>query len=501
MAQIEPTTARRKAVRYGIPAGVAGITALTLGLVPALADVGAPDLPEISAKELVAKMAASDVEQMTGTVKISTDLGLPELPGAGSGGGPQGGLFGGMADEDGKGRQGKTAEPREKLMELFSGEHTVEVALDGPERQRVNIVESGSSQYSYVHDGNEMWAYDSSAKTALHAKGPKGAGKHGGFGGHGEDRKDGKHHKDGKHRGMRGGLGDVTPQKAAEQMLKAAKGTTSVTVDGTAQVAGRDAYQLVLKPKDAPHSTVEAVRIAVDAENGTPLKFTLAPKGGGAPIAEVTYTEVDFGKPSASTFDFKPPKGTKVTEAGPHGKGLKDFKGKGLKGDGFKGDGFEGKGPKLSEKDLKELKELKKSGKLKDFEKFGKFDEFKKHEKHEKHGKGGPFGPFGPGLPFGPNGGDGMDVLGKGWGAVAAIDMGKGMADAPKSGKKNGKPGDSAQSDQLFDTFSEKAEGDFGKGRVFSTRLFNVLMTDDGKLYAGAVTKEGLVKAANAAAE
>ena len=56
------------------------------------------------------------------------------------------------------------------------------------------------------------------------------------------------------------------------------------------------------------------MRIAVDAENGTPLKFTLTPKGGGKPVVEVAYTKVDFGKPAAGTFHFKPPKGTKVTE-------------------------------------------------------------------------------------------------------------------------------------------------------------------------------------------
>lgn len=41
--------------------------------------------------------------------------------------------------------------------------------------------------------------------------------------------------------------------------------------------------------------------------------------------------------------------------------------------------------------------------------------------------------------------------------------------------------------------------GKFGSGTVFSTRLINALMTDDGKVYVGAVTKDTLVKAANAA--
>ncbi|CAM5618358.1 hypothetical protein SANTM175S_04662 [Streptomyces antimycoticus] len=60
------------------------IAAATIGLVPALASTGDPDLPKISAQELISKMAASDAQQMSGSVKITTDLGIPSLPGGGS---------------------------------------------------------------------------------------------------------------------------------------------------------------------------------------------------------------------------------------------------------------------------------------------------------------------------------------------------------------------------------------------------------------------------------
>lgn len=95
-------TRRRKAVRYGVPVAVAGVAAATVGLVPAFAGSGDPDLPEISAQQLIAKMAASDVQQLSGTVRISTDLGLPELPG-----GAGAGAFGG-----GQGKGGGSATPR-----------------------------------------------------------------------------------------------------------------------------------------------------------------------------------------------------------------------------------------------------------------------------------------------------------------------------------------------------------------------------------------------------
>ncbi|MFC4496670.1 outer membrane lipoprotein carrier protein LolA [Streptomyces ovatisporus] len=434
MAQIQPRTPGRKAVRYGIPVAVAGIAAATVGLVPALASSGNPDLPKISAQKLVEKMAASDTQHMSGTVKVSTDLGLPALPGMDGGGKQGGGLFGGGPHGDGpggeeKGRGGgkdSTAEPQEKLMELASGEHTLRVAADGPDKQRVSIVEE-AAEYSWIHNGNEVWAYDSGSDTAFHAVAPEDAvSKH-------------REHSE----KLEKGLQNVTPQEAARQVLKASKDTTSVSVDGTAQIAGRDAYQLLVKPKGAPHSTVDSVRIAVDAENGTPLKFTLIPEGGGKPAVEVVYTKVDFGKPSAGTFDFEPPKGTDVTEEKLDGKALREHSGKPEKG----AKGEKGLRPDAS----------------------------------------------------------GLNTIGKGWGAVAELKSpegavsglpGMGGGDA-KGGARDGSK--SPQAQEMLDSFTEKAEGDFGTGRVFSTRLVNALMTEDGTVYVGAVSKEGLIKAAEAA--
>ncbi|NEE47008.1 DUF2092 domain-containing protein, partial [Streptomyces sp. SID8455] len=122
-----------KAARYIVPVAVAGVAAATIGLVPALANSGDPDLPKISAQELIEKIAASDEEQLSGTFKISTDLGLPLdglagsfLPGA----------------EEGKGAG--AAAPQDKLMELTSGTHTLRVAVDGPEKQRLAILGKAS---------------------------------------------------------------------------------------------------------------------------------------------------------------------------------------------------------------------------------------------------------------------------------------------------------------------------------------------------------------------
>ena len=444
MAQI-PNRSRRKAVRYGIPVAVAGVAAATVGLVPAIASAGSPDLPKITAEQLVAKMAKSNVQHLSGTVKTTADLGLPSLPGGAGGsgqeqggGGPFGGGAHGKADdkgaESGSGKGGGAADPQQKLMELASGTHTLRVAADGPEKQRVSLVEK-AAEYSFVHNGKDLWGYDSGSNSAYHATAPQSP--------------DGAKSPNGaKDRHSTGaGLEKATPQEAAQQALKAVSDTTSVSVDGTQTVAGRDAYQLVITPKGkgAADSTVDAIRVAVDAKNGVPLKFTLTPKGGGKPVIDTAFTDVDFGKPDAGTFDFKPPKGTKVTEhkaphekAMPGGKALPD--GKSLPG-------------------AKTLPDGKKPGEK------GKPDM------------------------------QGLNVLGEGWGSVAEIQGPKGGLGAAQ-GAEGG-----AQAERMLNSFTKEAKGDFGTGRVFSTRLVNALMTDDGKIYVGAVSKDGLIKAADRAAK
>lgn len=381
---------RRKAVRYIVPVAVAGVAAATIGLVPALASSGDPDLPEISAQELIEKIAASDTQQLSGTVKISTDLGIPSL----------GGLAGSLIP-DGAGDKGAaSADPQTKLTELASGTHTLRVAADGPDKQRVSILDN-ASEYSLIHNGDEVWAYDSKSNAVYHAKEKAGdAAKRGGH-----PAPDGV---------------PTTPKAFAEQALKAADGTTSVKVGGTAQVAGRDAYRLVVKPEQSG-STIGSITVAVDAETGVPLKFTLQPSSGGKAAIDAGFTSVDFGKPDASSFSFTPPKGAEVTEADSAGNHEKAQKAEG---------------------GLSELK--------------------------------------------------GLNVIGEGWNSIAEIKAPGGKGVPSKAS------GDvPAEVQGFLDSVGDKVTGKFGSGTVFKTRLVNALMTDDGRVYVGAVTKDALVKAAD----
>ncbi|MGY4743306.1 LolA family protein [Streptomyces sp. ATMOS53] len=395
---------RRKAVRYVVPVTVIGVAAATIGLVPALADSGDPDLPKITAQQLLDKIAASDVQQLSGTVKITTDLGLPDL------GGLESGLLSGAAQQGG---DGSSADPSTKLTELASGTHTLRVAADGPDRQKLSLLEK-AAEYSVIHNGKDVWGYDSASNEVYHSTVDESSGK-------------------------ADAPVPATPKDLTEDALKAVDDTTSVTVDGTVQVAGRDAYKLLVKPKQSG-STVGAISVAVDAKTGLPLKFTLTPASGGAAVVDAGFTQVTFAKPAASTFDFTTPKGAKVTEGDKAEKG--DVGGKwGDKGATRTAPGHSGKSDDDLAKDL-----------------------------------GGPAG---------------LNVLGEGWTSVATFDTGgQGMPSGSEAGGALG---------GFLGSFGDKVSGKFGSGTVFSTRLINALMTDDGKVYVGAVTKDALVKAANAA--
>ncbi|MFE7577623.1 outer membrane lipoprotein carrier protein LolA [Streptomyces sp. NPDC057521] len=395
---------RRKAARYIVPVAVAGVAAATIGLVPALASSGDPDLPKITAQELIEKIAASGTEQFSGTVKISTDLGIPSM------GGLAGSFLSGATEGGDGGKGGSSADPQSKLTELASGTHTLRVAADGPDKQRLSVLDQ-ASEYSLIHNGDEVWAYDSGSNEVYHADG-KGKAPHG------------------KEQAAPEGV-PTTPKALAEEALKAADGTTSVSVDGTARVAGRDAYRLVLKPEQKG-STVGSITVAVDAENGVPLKFTLQPSSGGKAVVDAGFTSVDFGKPAASSFAFTPPKGAKVTEA-----------------DDAKAEGHQKEARKAAEKTQGDL---------------AKFE-----------GEGAP------------------KIIGKGWNSIAEFKTPGGAA-LPSEASKDVP----AEAQQFLDALGDKVSGKFGSGTVFKTRLINALMTDDGRVYVGAVTKDALVAAANA---
>ncbi|MCM4079609.1 LolA family protein [Paractinoplanes hotanensis] len=79
---------------------------------------------------------------------------------------------------------------------------------------------------------------------------------------------------------------------------------------------------------------------------------------------------------------------------------------------------------------------------------------------------------------------DGPKVIGEGWASILTAKL---PADSSSSS--------SAEAEGLLGMLPE-ASGAWGKGRIFSGSLFSVLLTDDGRVFAGAVAPESLYAAA-----
>ncbi|MFE5583333.1 outer membrane lipoprotein carrier protein LolA [Kitasatospora sp. NPDC056531] len=380
---------RRTLVRAGVPLAVAAVIATGVGLVPALAADSPPDLPAVSAEALVAKALGSDAQTLSGTVSVSTDLGLPGQLLSGAGG------LAAAAGHGGEQGKGSSADPQAKLLGLLGGDQTLRVAVDGPDRQRVDLMENMAG-YSLVRNGDQSWAWDSSTNSAVHLTG----------------RPAGEHRPEAPLTGV-----PTTPQEAAKRFLTESAGTTSVTVAGTATVAGQKAYQLSVKPTQSG-STVAEVRISVAADNGVPLAVVVKSTDGST-VLDVHFTEVSFAKPAAKTFDFTVPKGAKVTEQ------KADDAAKGHEA---------------------------KAGAAKD------------------HG--------------------GVNVIGEGWTAVVSTRLPAGEAKGDgKQGKHHGQP---VNPQALAKSLGKPVGG----GTLISTKVVNVLLTDDGRVFAGAVTLPVLQHAA-----
>ncbi|WP_043444239.1 LolA family protein [Arthrobacter sp. L77] len=105
-----------------------------------------------------------------------------------------------------------------------------------------------------------------------------------------------------------------TPAELAEVFLSTIDPTTEVTVDGTSRVAGRSAYELLLTPEDTA-TLIGSIAIAVDSETGVPLSVTVQAEGQEDAAFQAGFSAVDFSTPDADIFAFTPPADATVTEA------------------------------------------------------------------------------------------------------------------------------------------------------------------------------------------
>ncbi|AEE45451.1 LolA family protein [Cellulomonas fimi] len=181
---------------------------------------------------------------------------------------------------------------------LMSGSSTLRVWSDGEMRSRVALL-GAASEYSVVHDGLEAWTYSSQDDEVVHyTVAAADAARLLQLAQEGPQ--------------VQGGL--PTPQAAAEEALAHAEELSTVSIDGATTVAGRDAYQLVVTPKSTS-TLVGRVVLAVDAETSTPLRVQVwSAQDDAEPALEIGFTDVTFATPSDAVLAFSPPAGAEVRE-------------------------------------------------------------------------------------------------------------------------------------------------------------------------------------------
>lgn len=251
----------RRGRRWLVPVTAVGLVAGAGVLGPVVADAS-PDLPDITAQQLLTNVQTARVEGLSGTVWSATDLGLPALPGLGGG----------------------------TVTDLLTGDHTARIAFAGPDKARAAVLDHMAERV-FTTDGTTAWAYHSRTREATKVTLPEGIDR----------------------RGPGAKPESYDPQAVAKQFLDAIDPSTRVEVTGTESVAGRDAYLLRLVPR-TDRTLVGSVTLAVDSLEWVPLEVTVMPRTGDEPALQLGFTDVSFAVPPASTFTFTPPKGTKVTE-------------------------------------------------------------------------------------------------------------------------------------------------------------------------------------------
>ena len=224
----------------------------------------------------------------------------------------------------------------------------------------------------------------------------------------------------------------ATPQEVTTELLAAVDEGASIEVGIDHRVAGRGAYQLIVTP-DAAESTVDYATLSIDAETGIGLQVQVYAKGQEEPAVSIGFESISFATPDASLFEFSAPAGTTIVDANELASELENL------------EGF----VKAA------LQEKLEAGKLEGIDKESLQAEYEAME-------------------------NAPEILGEGWASILSV-----------SGMTDQLPMDMLEN-ELFEGLITEVEG----GKLFSTPLVNILITDDGRILAGAVSVDYLISVA-----
>jgi outer membrane lipoprotein-sorting protein len=366
------TLSNRPGLRWLVPAGAAVAVlggGLAIGAITAAAD---PSLPTRSAAELLTDLQTARLDGLSGTIVARADLGLPALPMAGD-----------------------SAE----LGSLISGTHTLRVWYSGPHQARVALLGT-LGETDVITNGTDLWVWSSKENKATHTALPPETTQ-------AKPTEPTPIPSDSAFA--------MTPDALAKAALAMLGPSTEVTTDGSASVAGRDAYELKLAPRD-PASLISSIKLDIDAVEHVPLRVVIEARSGSSPGIDVGFTQVSFARPDPAEFTFNPPPGATVEEAQP-----------------------------------------------------------KATDDATKDDATTP--------PTKPEGTRNFAVVGTGWTSVIVTRM-----PTPEEGTDNPFAGILAALPSV--------SGPWGSGKMVSSRLFSVLITDDGRALIGAVSPDRITQAA-----
>jgi outer membrane lipoprotein-sorting protein len=262
---------RKTALSFAAAGTAAGVIGLVVLASPAGAGEAPPALPPVSAEALVESVLSTDaIPALAGSVAVVNNLGLP-IPG--------------VPNSDGDG-------------------DAIQVWSDGTGKGRLAVAGRGG-ETTIVDDGATVWVWNSEDRTVTKVPHDKGMAE----------------------KPVEGKFAD--PAAAAKELVTAMRQDSTVSVDGTARVADRPVYQLVLAPKPTEKTLLREIRVSVDSELRIPLQLEVLANGQADPAVKVGFTEFTSGAQDPELFRFTPPAGATVTEKDVpeevHGKSVDDF--------------------------------------------------------------------------------------------------------------------------------------------------------------------------------
>ncbi len=239
------------------------------------ASASPPNLPPLSAAQVLAKASHPTLKAFSGTVELTANLGLPDLGSV----------------TNGDNQSTKSAAGFDPTA-LLSGTHDINVWDNGADQQRLQL-QSSLAETDFVHNGKDAYLYSSESQTVTHLVPGARTSSQPDVTRGGADTAD--------------GTVPMTPEQVAQKFLNHIDPSTTVTVAPPVSMDGisRSAYQLTLAPKAgtpaAAASTVSDVTMAVDAGTGTVLSVSVNAKGA-APALKVAFTSFSEATPAASNF-------------------------------------------------------------------------------------------------------------------------------------------------------------------------------------------------------